>query len=68
MNIIENVWAYVEHRVRRRVPLPKNTEELWTALKEEWYGLDMSYINNLYNSLPNRIKCLHQANGGPTRY
>jgi transposase len=68
MNIIENLWDHLDRMVRARNPLPKNKEELWLALKEEWDNIDQQFIDRLYDSLPNRVRDLLKANGGETRY
>lgn len=68
MNIIEHVWSKLDHRVRAHNPLPRNRDELWTALQEEWYGLDSSFIQKLYDSLPDRVKALKAAHGYHTPY
>ncbi|KAL1944863.1 hypothetical protein VTO73DRAFT_2483 [Trametes versicolor] len=68
MNIIEHVWSELDRRVRARNPLPRNCDELWTALQEEWYGLDSAFIQRLYDSLPERVKALKAAKGHHTRY
>ena len=39
--------------LRSRNPLPKNLDELWEALQEEWYHIDQAYIDKLYDSMPN---------------
>jgi hypothetical protein len=51
MNIIENVWAYLDCWVHTGDKPPQNSKELWHALQEEWYQLSPSYITNLYRSL-----------------
>ena len=68
MNIIEHVWDELDRRVRRRNPLPRNVDELWAALEEEWYRLDLAYIQNLYNSLPRHVQALWDAHGLHTQY
>ena len=68
MNIIEHVWEELDSRVRHRKRLPRNLNELWLALQEEWYALDISYIHKLYNSLPRRVCALDDAHGLETRY
>ncbi|KAG8729299.1 hypothetical protein FRC10_004081, partial [Ceratobasidium sp. 414] len=40
MNIIEHVWSYLDRKVRSRCVLPRTTDELWEALKEEWENMD----------------------------
>ena len=68
MNIIEHVWNELDRRIRRRKRLPRNQEELWVALQEEWYGLDLAFIRKLYDSLPARVEALKKAKGHHTRY
>ena len=68
MNIIEHVWDYLERRVRKREIQPRNTDELWLILKEEWYKLPIKLLKNLYNSMPRQIQTLKHAKGGYTGY
>ncbi|KAL1743102.1 hypothetical protein HDZ31DRAFT_5177, partial [Schizophyllum fasciatum] len=68
MSAVENPWDELDDRVRRRRILPKNKEEMWEALQEEWYGLPQSYIDKLYESMPRRIDALVKAKGRATKY
>ncbi|KAF7340588.1 Transcription factor [Mycena sanguinolenta] len=68
MNIIEHAWEQLDRQVRRRESLPTNLEELWAILQEEWANLDMGFINRLYDSMPDRVRALHDAGGRYTRY
>ncbi|KAJ3992047.1 hypothetical protein F5050DRAFT_1801908 [Lentinula boryana] len=68
MNIIKNVWNFVETQIRRRSPLPNSVDQLWVALQEEWSRIPIEYINKLYDSLPRRVSDVIAANGGATRY
>jgi len=67
-NIMEHVWDYVDHKIRARPQLPRNIEELWTALQEEWGKIDRYYIRKLYRSIPNRVDALVHSKGLWTRY
>lgn len=68
MNIIENVWDHLDQKLRHRNVLPTNKRQLWEMLQEEWYNIDPSYIQGLYESLPQRVAALHTAKGGYTHY
>ncbi len=68
ISIIENLWDHLDRRIRARNPLPCSESDLWIALQEEWYKIDVSFIENLYASLPQRISAVYLANGGSTRY
>ena len=67
-NIIEHVWDYVDRKIRQRKILPRNLEELWAALQEEWANMDKYFIRKLYRSIPNRIQALVDSKGFWTKY
>jgi DDE superfamily endonuclease len=66
MNLIEHVWAILDDAIRCRNALPRNLDELWTALQEEWEKLDMNKVRALYLSMPRRVEALHAAKGSYT--
>jgi hypothetical protein len=68
ISIIENLWEHLERRIRARNPLPRSEEDLWVALQEEWYSIDIEFIEHLYDSLPQRVHDVYKANRGNTRY
>jgi hypothetical protein len=68
VNIIEHVWDHLNRKVRARCPLPTNEDQLWEALQEEWCAIDENFIKKLYDSLPWRVRAVHKAKGGNTRY
>jgi hypothetical protein len=61
MIIIEHAWEHLDRQLRAREVLPRNADELWEILQEEWKNLDMGYINSLYDSMPRRVQALHAA-------
>ncbi|RPD52714.1 hypothetical protein L226DRAFT_423571, partial [Lentinus tigrinus ALCF2SS1-7] len=58
---IEHVWDELDRCVHCRNPLPRNFNELWATLQEEWYGLKDDFIAKLYHSLPDRVQALREA-------
>ncbi len=65
MSSIEYVWDW---RIRQRVPVPANIQQLRTAIEEEWTNIQQDTINNLINSMRRRCVALCEANCGHTRY
>ena len=61
INIIENVWSQLKKRVFQRHP--KNIEELWAFCQEEFERIPFEFIQNLYNSTPDRLNKIVQCNG-----
>ncbi len=68
MSPIEHVWDALDQRIRQRVPVPANIQQLHTAIEEEWTNITQATINNLINSMQRRCVALREANGGHTRY
>ena len=36
MTVIEHVWEYLDQRVCTQDPLPRNCDDMWATLQEEW--------------------------------
>ena len=68
MNPIEHVWKLLKVLVNKRPTRPRNADELWVALKEEWLNIDISVINSLIDSMPRRVQALYDVQGGSTKY
>ncbi len=66
MSPIEHVWDALDRRIRERVPVPANIQQLRTAIEEEWTNIPQATINNLINSMQRRCVALCEANGGHT--
>ena len=48
--------------------LPKNRENLWEILQEEWSNIDISKCQNLVDSMPHRVAAVINSKGHPTKY
>ena len=48
---IEHVWDTLDQRVRQRVPVPVNIQQLRSAIEEEWDNIPQATINRLINSM-----------------
>lgn len=68
MNIMENLWAYLDNCIRAHPMNPSNSEELWKILQQEWYKISPKYIRKLYESLPERVEEVCKVKGGNTKY
>ena len=68
INIIENVWKVFKHRVQRRTNEIRNAGDFERAVRDIWSGLPLHYIQNLYYSLPRRVRCVLRIRGHITKY
>ena len=68
LNLIEHVWKRLKVLVNRRPTRPRNAEELWIALQQEWLNIDIDFINSLIDSMPRRVNAVYDAKGKSTKY
>jgi hypothetical protein len=54
LNIIENLWRIIKQRIKQRKPT--TVEELKQFITEEWDRITQEEINELVDSMPNRVK------------
>lgn len=66
LSIIENVWAFLKDKVGKRKA--KNCDELWQIIQDEWNKIPSSYIENLYESIPRRLKMIQRNKGQYGKY
>lgn len=66
LNIIEDVWSRIKYQLRGRVFADE--EELWAEVQVQWNNIPQEFIDTLYNSLPNRMEAVLEADGGHTKY
>ena len=67
LNPIENVWREMKRYVSLR-PIPANENEMWELLLEAWEAIGKPYLDKLLESMPNRMREVIAAKGGPTSY
>lgn len=63
LNPIENIWSFLDNKVRARATNPSSKEQFFIALEEEWKNLDADYLINLVKSMPRRCQSVVQAKG-----
>jgi len=68
LNPIENLWSILKNQLKKRKTNPKDKEELWAQLQEEWQKLQGDLLARLADSMPQRCLDVIAAHGGPTRH
>ena len=61
MSPIEHVWDALVRRVKQRVPVPANIQQLCTAIEKEWDNIPQTTINSLINSMRRRCVTLYDT-------
>ena len=65
MSIIENVWAILQDRVVAREAFDK--DKLGQVLEEEWWALEQSVIQKLFDRIGERMTLVGKNKGGRFR-
>lgn len=68
LNPIEHLWAYIKYRLGQYKESPSTLEELWERVQDIWVDIPIDYIHQLYESMPRRMKELHDNRGKHTMY
>lgn len=68
LNPIENIWAFIKQEISRKHRHITSKVEMKRIVMEMWNGFDDKKWNELIASMPDRIKAVIKAKGGPTQY
>ncbi len=69
-NVIENVWAFLQRNLNRKLQRVNvaTKEELLAIIEESWKEIPVSYIKKCILSMPNRLKECIKMKGRQTKY
>ena len=68
LNIIENVWLLMKNTVKRIMRDINTVHDLKRVLLRTWKSIPLMYIQNLYSSIPKRLRVVIRSNGHITKY
>jgi hypothetical protein len=68
MNPIEHIWAHISKEINDVEPSPANLQELRDTLVIIWNAIPQQLIDTLIDGMPRRLRALHAARGGHTRF
>ncbi len=68
LNPIEHLWDVVEREIRIMDVQPTNLQQLSDAIMSIWAKISEERFQHLVEFMPQRIKAVLKAKGGPTRY
>ncbi len=68
LNPIEHFWDVVEREIRIMDVQPTNLQQLCDAIISIWTKISEEFFQHLVESMPQRIKAVLKAKGGPNWY
>lgn len=66
LNPIENLWDYLDRRIR--ITPIKSKDELKLRLTEEWSRIPLEYLNKIISNMPKRLNHVLKQKSNPTKY
>jgi hypothetical protein len=68
LNPVENVWGLMVEKIRSWNMVPRNREELWRAIQQEWIELNEEHVRNAVESMNRRLINVIEINGATIKY
>lgn len=68
LNPIETLWFMMKQRIKAYKDRPTRIQALRDAMAAEWERITMEEILKLVDSMPERVRAVVAANGGPTKF
>ena len=65
---IEHIWYILKVMIQKMTPRPMTVPDIMVALRKAWEELDERVMNNLVESMPDRLTAVIEAKGGNTKY
>lgn len=61
---IENIWGIMKKKIASSTRPPQNIEDLWSQIETAWNEVSQTTIQNLYDSMPRRMRKVLKRRGG----
>jgi transposase len=68
LNLIENVWSHLKMKLDQYPEEPRNIDELWERVQDIWTEIPIDFLQDLYRSMPKRIREVYRSKGDTTKY
>jgi len=68
LKIIENIWHRLKRQLQNEVDCIATVDDLKSKIRLIWQNLPINYIQNLYHSIPRRIKAVLRSSDNITKY
>ena len=65
---IENLWDVLEKALRSGQTLPSSIQDVGETLMQHWMEINLVTLQKLIETMPQRMRAVIKAKGGPTKY
>ena len=68
LNIIENIWLYMKRELQKSVVDITTKNDLLREIQSVSRNIELDYVRNLYQSIPDRLNNVIEMKGHLTKY
>ena len=68
LNIIENIWLYMKRDLQKSAVDITTKNDLLPEIQSVWRNIELDYIRDLYQSIPDRLNNVIEMKGHLTKY
>ena len=68
LNIIENIWLYMKRELQKSAVDITTKNDLLREIQSVWRNIELNYIRDLYQSIPDRLNNVIEMKGHLTKY
>ena len=68
LNIIENIWLYMKRELQKSAVDITTKNDLLLEIQSVWRNIELDYIRNLYQSIPDRLDNVIKMKGHLIKY
>ena len=68
LNIIENIWLYMKRELQKSAVDITTKNDLLREIQSVWRNIELDYIRNLYQSIPDSLNNVIEMKGHLTKY
>ena len=68
LNLIDHIWGRMKLVIDKKFPRTRPVSDMKRVIKQVWDKVDAEWLEAYFEGMPDRIKAVTDAKGGPTRY
>ena len=68
LNIIENIWLYMKRELQKSAVDITTKNDLLREIQSVWRNIELDYMRNLYQTIPDRLNDVIEMKGHLTKH
>ena len=68
LKVIENIWLYMKRELQKSAVDITTKNDLLREIQSVWRNIELDYMRNLYQTIPDRLNDVIEMKGHLTKY